>query len=274
MRSHQTSRPGLGSSNIPWGAVSLYAILFVVSAWQLDARAHTGSAGGLVRLPFVARTDACAPIPRQTYVAIAVDGPHPNLPAESHPDLNLAVRGYELTSAPSQLVDYGGPSDGRAPQLDSLFSEERLPVFGGVYRAFDWNWTEMRRGQLIEDPPVTSLGLRAVQDEALCLPRSGYGIGDGCEALVLYADSQHITFQYTREDSVAHGYTVHVENVCVEPRLVALYRACDANGRHHLPALRPQQPFAQARGTEVVVAIRDHGRFLDPRSRKDWWQQY
>ncbi|MCL7454490.1 MAG: hypothetical protein M8467_15740, partial [Anaerolineae bacterium] len=67
-------------------------------------------------------------------------------------------------------------------------------------------------------------------------------------------------------------YTVHVENVCVEPSLLALYRQWDAAGRVRLPALRGGQPFGRARGTEIGVAIRDSGTFMDPRSRKDWWQ--
>jgi hypothetical protein len=39
-----------------------------------------------------------------------------------------------------------------------------------------------------------------------------------------------------------------------------------------LPALRPGQPIGRAPGSEIDAAIRDSGAFLDPRSRKDWWQ--
>ena len=67
------------------------------------------------------------------------------------------------------------------------------------------------------------------------------------------------------------GYTLHIEGLQVEPRLLALYRACDAAGRGHLPALRTEQAFGRARDSFVSVAIRDSGTFLDPRSRKDWW---
>ena len=52
---------------------------------------------------------------------------------------------------------------------------------------------------------------------------------------------------------------------------MALYEACNAAGRGELPALRPDQPLGRARGTEVYVAIRDTGSWMDPRVRKDWW---
>ena len=39
-----------------------------------------------------------------------------------------------------------------------------------------------------------------------------------------------------------------------------------------LPVLWPGQPLGRAPGSEIDAAIRDSGAFLDPRSRKDWWQ--
>jgi hypothetical protein len=96
--------------------------------------------------------------------------------------------------------------------------------------------------------------------------------------MVLYAEEQRITLNYTRRDTVANGYAVHLENICVDPNLLALYRAqvnaegWRATGR--LPALRNNQALGTALGSELKVAIRDRGAFMDPRSRKDWWQGY
>ena len=45
----------------------------------------------------------------------------------------------------------------------------------------------------------------------------------------------------------------------------------NGEGRRHLPALRAGQPFGRANGDEIQVAIRDTGKFMDPRTRKDWW---
>ncbi|HYN87358.1 MAG TPA: hypothetical protein VER55_02450 [Ardenticatenaceae bacterium] len=215
----------------------------------------------------------CAPIPGVGYETIWVAGSPTDRPAEAHADLNLALRGYQRTDAFHGLVDYGGSTDGGAPQLPGLFSDSRTPVFSSVYRVFDWNWSCNCRGGLIGSPPVTLAGLATGHGETLHLPsRDSGGIGDGYQALVLYASEQRITLKYTRDDNVVSGYTLHVENVCVDPNLLALYRDADARGRGDLPALRSGQPFGHARGGEIGVAIRDSGSFMDPRSRKDWWQ--
>ena len=46
-----------------------------------------------------------------------------------------------------------------------------------------------------------------------------------CVCVLMYAAEKRITLGYTRDDTVASGYAVHLENVCVDPNLVALYRA-------------------------------------------------
>jgi hypothetical protein len=227
-----------------------------------------------VYFPFLSRREACQPIPGETYIALSADGPGPHIPAEVHPDLNLAVHGYEPTNAYKGLVDYPGPHDPNAPQFHDLFADRRLPTFHSVYQLYGWDWAHMRRGPLITDPPVTVLGLGAAQGETLHVPDSGYTIGSGFEVLVLYASSDRITLKYTREDNVVSGYTLHVDRICVEPSLLALYQACNHAGRAYLPALRPRQAFGRALGDEVVIAIVDSGTFLDPRSRQDWWRAH
>jgi hypothetical protein len=172
-----------------------------------------------------------------------------------------------------RLVDYGGAADPRAPQLAALLSRPAVS-FGSAYQVLDWNWGAMRPGPRLVDPPVTALGFDVRRGDTLHVPDSGYTIGEGWEVLVLYASRERITLKYTREDNVVSGYTLHVDGVCVEPRLLALYETCNRAGRSQLPALRKHQPFGRALADQVVVAIRDHGRFLDPRSRKDWWQGY
>ncbi len=214
----------------------------------------------------------CAPIPGVQYGTLDVDGPPTDRPAEQHADLNLALRGYEVTSAHLGLVDYGGSGDSRAPQLDTLFADRRVPAFPAVYRVYDWDWGCNCRGGLLTRYAVTLAGMGVAPGEVLHLPDSGYNLGNGFEALVLYASEDRITLKYTREDNVVRGYTLHMENVCVEPSLLALYRARNDAGRGELPALRGGQPFGRARGGEIGVAIRDAGTFMDPRSRRDWWQ--
>ncbi len=84
-----------------------------------------------------------------------------------------------------------------------------------------------------------------------------------------------MTLHYGDQDRVDGGYVVYLANFCVDPQLTALYRAQLKDGKRstgRLPALRNNQKIGTARFDYVTVAIRDRGPFLDPRSRKDWWQ--
>jgi hypothetical protein len=197
-------------------------------------------------------------------------------PAASHPDINLAVRGYVSTTGTLGLVTLPiASSDVSAPQLYTLFADNRTPAFSAVYQMYDWDWANNRRGALIADPPVTLAGMVVAKNEIIRVPASGYDIGRlaaGYEVMVLYATNTRITLKYTREDNVVSGYTIHIENICVEPSLLSLYQTTNAAGRARLPARYPGQGIGRAITTEIGVAIRDRGSFMDPRSRKDWWQ--
>jgi hypothetical protein len=219
----------------------------------------------------VKQPSGCAPIPGVHYGTLDVEGAPTDRPADEHADLNLVLRGYEVTNAYPGLVSYGGSGDANAPKLYTLFDDQRVPTFSAVYQVYDWDWGCNCRGELLDRYDVTLAGLGVVPGEVLSLPDSGYGIGSGYEALVLYANEERITLKYTREDNVVYGYTIHVEDVCVEPGLLALYRAWNEAGRGRLPALRGGQPFGRALGDEIGVAVRDTGMFMDPRSRRDWW---
>lgn len=208
----------------------------------------------------------------ESYGDFTVNSEPTNPPAEEHADLNLAMRGYAPTDAYKGLVDYGGATDPNAPQLPGLFADNRTPTFSTLYQVYGWDWEHKRRGTLVTDPEVTMAGLAVTPGETIHVPDSGYSIGGGYEVLVLYATPERITLKYTPDDHVIWGYTLHVENIYVEPRLLALYQSWNETGRGHLPALRAGQAFGRARGDEIGVVIRDRGAFMDPRSRKDWWQ--
>jgi hypothetical protein len=226
-------------------------------------------------LPMIAKSFACAPISGEVYSTVAIISAPTDRPAEIHPDLNLALRGYVSTTGTLGLVDYGGPGDPNAPQLYTLFANNRTPAFSAAYRVYDWNWMNNRRGALIGDPSVTLAGMVVTPTEIIRVPASGNDIGwqpTGYAVMVLYAAPNRITLKYTREDNVVLGYTIHIENICVDPHLLALYNSMNASGRARLPALFAGQGIGRAITAEIGVAIRDAGSFLDPRSRKDWWQ--
>jgi hypothetical protein len=241
-----------------------------------------------VYLPIVFRTETspCDPIPGESYAVISVNPPSTDRPAEVHADLNLALRSYEQTTADLGLVDLPGETDFNAPQLPGLFGDNRTPILATVHQVYDWNWPSNSRGDLLTDPEVTLAGFATTPEEIIHVPSSGYNIGsklnvpqrgvtigaDGYEVLVLYASTERITLKYTREDNVIAGYTIHIEGICVEPNLLDLYQSRNDKGRDHLPALMAGQGVGRADGSEIQVAIRDTGSFMDTRSRKDWWR--
>ncbi len=258
-------------SILPWAGEGLPAP--VVSGgdawWSIQA---SNVSTYYVYLPLVDKTESCQPIPGESYGTLSVNPPPTDRPAEEHADLNLAMRGYEPTDAFKGLVDYNGGGDANAPQLPGLFANKRTGVFNSVYQIYDWDWGCNCRGNLLTNWPVTLAGLATTPGETIHVPDSGYSIGSGYEALVLYASAERITLKYTRNDNVILGYTLHVEDVCVEPNLLVLYQASNSAGRGRLPALRAGQAFGYARGGEIGVTIRDNGTFMDPRSRADWWR--
>jgi hypothetical protein len=217
---------------------------------------------------------------------IPVQGPPAEHPDIAHGDLNLTRRGYEAVPEALGLLFFAGATDPDAPQLSRLFG--RPPTIKAAYRVNDWIWDSSQcgggrvhgcPGPLIADWEVTMVGLATSPGEPVAIPDRNAAIySGGFKALVLYADDRQITLGYTRHDSVAGGYVVHLLGICVDPNLLALYRA--QNDDHgwratgHLPALRSGQIIGTAQGDELKVAVRDNGSFMDPRSSKDWWRGY
>lgn len=222
-----------------------------------------GAGGGAV---------ACDPVPGAAFGSLPTVGePTKDPPPAQHADLNMKVRGWEPVGFELGLVDYGGDTDALAPKLGSLYTEDHTPAFVQNFAVHQWDWGAGMAGGPIADWPVTLTAFAAAPGEVLEVPHSGYDIGQGKTARLLYLDEDSVTLKYTGEDNVVFGYTIHVVGVCVDPALRALYEANDAAGRAELPALAGDQPFGRAIGDRVLVAVRDTGAFMDPRSKKDWW---
>lgn len=228
-----------------------------------------------------APTPEPTPAPTQTplvYNAIPVEPPPADRPAALHGDLNLALRGYITTTGHLGLVNYGGDTDPLAPQIDGMFAPPRLPIFRSVHQVYDWDWScgaDGCRGAPITDYPVTLIEMETAPNEPLSLPRRTPNIYTGdFKALVLYAEERRLTITYTRRDTAAVGYMVHLEDFAVNPGLLALYHATNAAGRGQLPALRNGEIIGVADRGSVKIATRDTGQFLDPRACKDWWSDY
>ncbi len=218
----------------------------------------------------------CPTTSGRTYTAVPVSGPVADHPDALHGDLNMSLRGYEPVSVTLGLMEINGPADPGAPQLGGIFGDGRVPDFVAAFQVYDWNWgcgEHGCRGDLLTAEAATLLGMAGDLGEAVSLPaRTAQIYPDGFVALVLYAEPTRLTVVYTREDTVANGYAVHLEDLCVDPALVALYGQWNVAGRSHLPALHVGDVLGVLGPDPIKVAIRDRGTFMDPRSRKDWWQ--
>ena len=228
--------------------------------------------------------NGCPTVSEANYASVPVFGARAGHPPPIHADLNLAVRGYVTTTAALTLVDINGPTDDDAPRLGTLFAARPLPAFVGAYQVNGWDWGSAEcpdalwaghgcRAAPIADPHVTLLAMASARGEPVLAPYRRAEIYPArYVALALYAEETRLTLGYTREDSAAVGYVVHLEDICVDPNLLALYRTLDAAGRTSLPAVRSMEQVGVAAGPALKTAVRDTGSFMDPRSRKDWWQ--
>jgi hypothetical protein len=233
-------------------------------------------------LPLISTVGDVSPTPTPTpgviFDVLPVQGPPIDRPPATNPDLNLTIRSYVTTTTTLGLINVGGDTDVNAPQLAGIFNPPRLPSFTAAYQVYDWNWacgSDGCRGNPITTPGVTLLEVAVTAGEPIHIPTRNVEIhSGGYKVLVLYAEETRISLTYTREDTPARGYLVHLEGIQVDPALLALYREKDAAGRKELPALRNHERLGNAGGSTLKVAIRDTGSFMDPRSRKDWWVGY
>ncbi len=285
-----------GPAGRTWLFAGVFALL-LLAAWAAgpahaqDATIQQTVPPGRIYLPLLQTGIAptahgCLPVSANVYDPVPILGqPRPALPAPiDDPDLNLTVRSWSPTLGVTGLITLGGETDVDPPQLAHLFRPPRLATFSALYQMHDWNWNGICaqsaeepgcRGLPLVNPEVTLVELATTPEEPLYLPGRRADILNGTyQALVLYAEETRLTVGYTRDDSPAHGYVIHLENLCVDANLLALYQQLHQAGRSRLPGLRLDVPLGVSRAETVLLAIRDSGSFMDPRSRKDWWHGY
>ncbi len=196
-------------------------------------------------------------------------GLHPTPEAAQNLDINpITMRGYTPTSGTKDFINLTPQEDDdpNAPQLYYLLN--KTPIFKNLYKIERAPW----------DPPtlpydVHLVNLEANPNDPIRVPEAGTSVLPcGKDVLVLYANQNNITLKYTQDDTVTGGYTLHVSDICVDPELLKLYEQ-NAQTRNNLPALKRNDIFGIARINGIKVAIRDRGTFMDPRSKKDWWQR-
>ena len=237
-------------------------------------------------LPSVALSTACPTASSTVFDLVPIEGAYykNNALTDENADFRLSILGYAPAAASLGLVDYGGHTDSNAPKFNGMFEPNRTPAIRAAYQVYGWNWADGgpaptppygTRAAVNTSWPAHVIDLTTTAGETIQIPERSVVIWSGNNvALVLYASESEVTFAYTRNDSVM-GYVVHMLNLCVNPALVAAYRAqltgAGKRATGYLPALKVGQTLGTARAGWVTVAIRDTGAYMDPRSRKDWW---
>ena len=222
-----------------------------------------------------AAASSCPATSDRSYTLIPMEAADTNHPDNLHGDLNLSLRGYQPATAATELVTYNGDVDQGAPQLTGLFADQRRATISSVHQVRDWRWDCAEHGcpgDWLTNYDVTLMGVATTPGEPVLFPKREAEIyAGGYIAVVLYAEETRLTISYTRDGSVANGYATQLENFCVDPNLLAQYREGNAGGRNQLPGLHKGDPVGVAASGELLIAIRDRGMFMDPRSEHDWW---
>lgn len=203
--------------------------------------------------------------------------------ASSDPNKNpFEIRGIKkINDAALKLIQYDHEQDKKMPpNLRTLIEGNENPGFANAYAVYDWNNTTNKKGDLMQPTDkalkgkdyATAVGLNSKEGDVVKVPQSGYGF-NGYQVVVLYASKDSISVKYTPADSVQSGYTLHLSNINVNPKILELYDKALEGGRTKLPALPGGYKLGTASGNELLLAIVDTGQFLDPRWELDWWRE-
>jgi hypothetical protein len=223
------------------------------------------------RTPAALAGEAHAFVPPQTssntYELITINGQRESRPAAEHGDLNIELREPQPSNLEPALVEIPGSGiDPDAINLSSNFSPDNIVA---TYAVHDWDWGCNCKGDLLPAEEAVLVGIKTTPGEPIFIPKKEQDIfGGNIFATLLYAAEDSLTFTYAREGSVVKGYTVHYLGLHTDPNLLALFEESSGS---ELPGLSLDTPVGVG-SDELIVAIRDNGKFLDARSKKDWWE--
>ncbi len=201
------------------------------------------------------------------------------------PDINIELREW---GSPKNLLDptpgiiskyhFGSDAeiDPKAPQLDTVISGVKVPHFSNLFQLNQYEGPSS--GQIPADG-ASNWGVTLAEfpnNGDVLVPESGYDLGGGYQAIVLYAENGKVTLNYTLGQGgttgspIEIGYTVHVLQMNIDPALQDLYNRAKSQNKY---VALPCGYKIGTTGGHTLVSIRDSGTFMDPRSGYDWWQR-
>ncbi len=201
------------------------------------------------------------------YEIIPLEQPRDGRVPAEHGDLNVHLRGAQRTDSSEgrQLISLAGDTDPAAPNFRGVLE----PDFVAEYTLKNWDWGCNCASDWINS--IAMMGVKVTPGQDIFIPRVPFEIYQGrFRATVLYASEDSVTISYTRDGSVANGYSVHYVGLNTDPNLVAQFNTIGIE-EMQAPGLDFETPVGTAASSELKVVIRDRGKFMDLRSEKDWW---
>ena len=206
--------------------------------------------------------------PAEGFIQLGCSEPNP---PGTNKDYNIGLLRYHAVDPTfKDFVCIDHPQDPTdPPKFQSILG--RIPEIANVYAANDENYSY----------PVHLIGFRTTSREDIRVPSSGYPhIDQGYDVTVIYADDNSIALRYAKSDHVSYlpdigtygGYTVYIKDIDINDNLWQGVNFNCLNGTKNLPGLSAGNTIGKARGSEIVVAIRDTGSLMDPRWIPDWWR--
>ena len=157
-----------------------------------------------------------------SFTTVPVTGGGLNHPDSEHADLNLALRGYSPTSVAAELVDKDGPG-GRRSRRNWPASSPTTAArpLGRPIVSMTGTGTAaimvVRSARSIRWPPPCLRWPPAQANRWAFRTAVRRFTAAATRHWCSMPSPTRITLGYTRDDSVANGYVVHLENVCVDP---------------------------------------------------------
>lgn len=248
-------------------------LLLPFCIWAVQQSQQLISLGSTSQLSPLESSD-CPSASSENYSSLGVisDYPKPSVPPEQNYEINMLLRGYEEVNEKKALIDYGGDTDPvMPPSLGTIFPT--TPAIVRTYKVHKWDYAQNTKSPDLESNwPVNLIGLATTVGEPLVGPKAGREIGGGNVLMLIYATPTFATFVHGRGENPQDGYFIHMDNFCVDPNLLSAYQSANAAGRGSLPVIRTGQVFGYGNGSDIRIAVRDSGDWMDPRARKDWWQ--
>lgn len=204
---------------------------------------------------------------------------------EGNEGLNPKYWTFSLVDEPKTIVSKPAgtiwpdldPTGAFSPQLVGLLG--RIPSIMKTYaKSSPTRWEQKW--------PVHQIGLATSPGESVKLPDADFPFSItsmccGYEAIVIYADSDSMTFNYDNFDGVSTA-TIYLTGISVNPKILDIYNNQTLKGcttgyygdRVPFAALKPGALLGTAIGSELKVSTRGGSTWFDPRWQQLYWHGY